>query len=186
MKILVVEDEREITRRIVQYLRQEGYVCQVAYTARDAEEKLRTHDYDCILLDATFPDGHGIKTLEKLKAVGNLDGVIIISDKDSPDDKIRALNPGTYDHISKPLHLARLGALVSLVIRKKRFGGNNTIILHEITIDLLGKSVSACGKEVDLTRKEYDLLLFLISNKNRVVTKKCNRRTPLRRRCRSL
>lgn len=171
MKILIVEDEREMARSIVQYLRQESYVCEIAYTAADAEEKILMHDYDCILLDITLPDGNGLKILEKLKTAGKLDGVIIISARNSLDDKIKGLNLGADDYIPKPFHLAELGARVSAVIRRKHFEGNNRITVREIVIDLLGKSVSACGKVVDLTRREYDLLLFLISNKNRVVTK---------------
>jgi DNA-binding response OmpR family regulator len=171
MKILIVEDEREMVKSIVQYLRQESYVTEVAYTARDAEEKIMLHDYDCILLDITLPDGNGLKILEHLKRDGKLDGVIIISAKNSIDDKIAGLNLGADDYLPKPFHLAELGARVSAVIRRKRFGGSNSITLHEITIDLLGKSVSVSGKMIDLTRKEYDLLLFVMSNKNRVVTK---------------
>jgi DNA-binding response OmpR family regulator len=171
MKILIIEDEREMAKSIVQYLRQESYVCEVAYTASDAEEKIVMHDYDCILLDVTLPDGNGFKILEKLKAQKKLDAVIIISAKDSLDDKIKGLNLGADDYIPKPFHLAELGARVSAVIRRKRFDGNNTINVHELRIDLLGKTVSVNGKSVDLTRKEYDLLLFVVSNKNRVVTK---------------
>jgi DNA-binding response OmpR family regulator len=171
MKVLIVEDEREMAKSIVQYLRQESYVCEVAYTASDAVEKIMMHDYDCILLDITLPDGNGLKILEKLKKEGKLDGVIIISAKNSLDDRINGLNMGADDYIPKPFHLAELGARVSSVIRRKRFDGNNTINVHEICIDLLGKAVTVRGKGVELTRKEYDLLLFLISNKNRVVTK---------------
>jgi DNA-binding response OmpR family regulator len=171
MKILIVEDERELVKSIVQYLRHESYICEVAYTAADAEEKLLIHDYDCILLDITLPDGNGLAILEKLKKVGKLEGVIIISAKNSIDDKIKGLNLGADDYLPKPFHLAELGARVSAVIRRKRFDGNNTISFHEITVDLLGKTVSVRGKVIDLTRKEYDLLLFVVSNKNRVVTK---------------
>ncbi len=171
MKILIVEDEREMAKSIVQYLRQESYVTEVAYTAKEADEKILMHEYDCILLDITLPDGNGLKILERLKEEGKLDGVIIISARNSIDDRIVGLNMGADDYLPKPFHLAELGARVSAVIRRKRFGGNNTITLHEITIDLLGKTVSVSGKAVDLTRKEYDLLLFLASNKNRVVTK---------------
>lgn len=171
MKILIVEDEREMAKSIVQYLRQESYVTEVAYTAREAEEKIMLHEYDCILLDITLPDGNGLKILERLKGQGKLDGVIIISAKNSIDDRIMGLNLGADDYLPKPFHLAELGARVSAVIRRKRFGGNNTITIHEITVDLLGKTVAVNGKQIDLTRKEYDLLLFLISNKNRVVTK---------------
>lgn len=171
MKILIVEDEREMVKSIVQYLRQESYVCEVAYTASDAEEKIMLHDYDCILLDITLPDGNGLVVLEKLKHEGKLDAVIIISAKNSIEDKIKGLNLGADDYLPKPFHLAELGARVSAVIRRKRFGGSNSITLHEITVDLLGKTVSVNGKIVDLTRKEYDLLLFVITNQNRVVTK---------------
>jgi DNA-binding response OmpR family regulator len=171
MKILIVEDEREMAKSMVQYLRQESYVCEVAYTASDAEEKIVMHDYDCILLDITLPDGNGLKILEKLKAQKKLDAVIIISAKDSLDDKIKGLNLGADDYIPKPFHLAELGARVSAVIRRKRFDGNNAITIRDLKIDLLGKTVSVNGKSVDLTRKEYDLLLFVVSNKNRVVTK---------------
>lgn len=171
MKILVVEDERELAKSIVQYLRQESYVCEIAYTATDAVEKIMLHDYDCILLDITLPDGNGLKILEKLKKESKLEGVIIISAKNSLDDRIQGLNLGADDYLSKPFHLSELGARVSAVIRRKRFAGNNIISFHEISIDLLGKSMQVNGKEVDLTRKEYDLLLFLLSNKNRVVSK---------------
>ncbi|HEU5145846.1 MAG TPA: response regulator transcription factor [Chryseosolibacter sp.] len=171
MKILIVEDEREMAKSIVQYLRQESYVCEVAYTASEAEEKIMLHDYDCILLDITLPDGNGLKTLEKLKRERKLEGIIIISARNSIYDRIQGLNLGADDYLPKPFHLAELGARVSAVIRRKRFEGANRIQLHEISIDLPGKTVTVNGGTVDLTRKEYDLLLFLISNKNRVVTK---------------
>lgn len=171
MKILIVEDEQDMAKSLVQYLRQESYVCEVANTAALAEEKIMMHDYDCILLDITLPDGNGLSLLEKLKKEGKTDGVIIISAKNSIDDRIQGLNLGADDYLTKPFHLAELGARVSSVIRRKRFDGSSKITVHEITIDLLGKTVSIHGRNIELTRKEYDLLLFLISNKNRVVTK---------------
>lgn len=171
MKILIVEDERELAKSIVQYLRQESYVCEVAYSAQQATEKIALHEYDCILLDINLPDGNGLTILESLKIDGKADGVIIISARNSLDDKIKGLNLGADDYLVKPFHLSELGARISAVIRRKRFGGNNLLALHELTIDLLGKVVSVNEKLVDLTRKEYDLLLFLVSNKNRVVSK---------------
>ena len=171
MKILIVEDEREMARSLAQYLRQESYVCELAYTVRDAQEKIEMHEYDCILLDITLPDGNGFTLLEQLKANGKMDGVIIISAKDSLDDRIKGLNLGADDYIPKPFHLSEVGARVSAVIRRKRFAGNNVIKYNELVIDLLGKTVCAGDTPIDLTRKEYDLLLFLVSNKSRVVTK---------------
>jgi DNA-binding response OmpR family regulator len=171
MKILIIEDERELANSMVQYLRQESYICEVAHTVSDAEEKIAVHDYDCILLDITLPDGNGLKILEKLREENRLEGVIVISARNSLDDRVKGLNLGADDYLPKPFHLSELGARVSSVIRRKRFNGQNTIKAHEITIDLLGKTTRVNDQPVELTRKEYDLLLFLISNKNRVVTK---------------
>lgn len=171
MKILIVEDERELAKSMVQYLRQESYVCETAYTAQETLEKILLHEYDCILLDITLPDGNGFTILEKLKKEEKLEGVIIISAKNSLDDKVKGLNLGADDYLAKPFHLSEMGARISAVIRRKRFDGNNSISFHELTIDLLGKVVTVNNLLVDLTRKEYDLLLFLISNKNRVVSK---------------
>lgn len=171
MKILVVEDEQEMARSIIQYLRQESYVCEVAHTARMAHEKISLFDYDCILLDITLPDGNGFQLLETLRKENKLDGVLIISAKNSIDDKVKGLNLGADDYLPKPFHLSELGARISAIIRRKKFAGNNFLQLKEINVDILGKTVSINNKSVDLTRKEYDLLLFLASNKNRVVSK---------------
>ena len=171
MKILIVEDERELAKSMVQYLRQESYICEVAYTAKEAIEKVLVHDYDCILLDINLPDGNGLTILEKIKKSDNLEGVLIVSARNSLDDKIKGLNLGADDYLAKPFHLSEMGARISAIIRRKRFGGSNTLTFHELTIDLLGKVVTANNRPADLTRKEYDLLLFLVSNKNRVVSK---------------
>lgn len=156
---------------MAQYLRQESYVCEIAYTANEASEKILLFEYDCILLDINLPDGNGLKILEKLKENNKTDGVIIITARNSLDDKVQGLNLGADDYLAKPFFLPELVARVSAVIRRKRFDGNTKIAFKEIVIDLLGKSVHVNGQAVDLTRKEYDLLVFLIANKNRVVSK---------------
>jgi DNA-binding response OmpR family regulator len=171
MKILIIEDERELAKSMMIYLRQESYVCEIAYTAHEAIEKILLHEYDCILLDITLPDGNGLEILDRLKKEDKSEGVIIISAKNSLDDKIKGLNMGADDYLAKPFHLSEMGARISAVIRRKRFDGNNTISFNELTIDLVGKVTTVNKQVVDLTRKEYDLLLFLISNKNRVVSK---------------
>ncbi|NBP68998.1 MAG: DNA-binding response regulator [Cytophagia bacterium] len=171
MKVLIVEDEKELSNSITQYLRQESYVCETAHTISEALEKVQLFDYDCILLDITLPDGNGLKILESLKQSNKLEGVIIISAKNSVDDRIKGLNLGADDYLPKPFHLSELGARVSAIIRRKRFDGKNQFVFNEITIDLLGKTVKVNLKTVDLTRKEYDLLLFLLANKQRVVSK---------------
>ncbi|MGC3947041.1 MAG: response regulator transcription factor [Chryseolinea sp.] len=171
MKILIIEDEKELVKSMTQFLRQESYVCEVAHTATEAGEKILMYDYDCILLDLSLPDGSGLKVLESLKASKKTDGVIIITAKNSLEDRVAGLNLGADDYLAKPFYMPELMARVSAVIRRKRFDGNNTLAFHEITIDLLGKTVKINGKKIELTRKEYDLLLFLVSNKNRVVSK---------------
>ena len=171
MKILIIEDEKELVKSMVQFLRQESYVCEIAYTEREANEKILLFAYDCILLDISLPDGNGLRILEKLKANNKAEGVIIITAKDSIEDKIHGLNLGADDYLPKPFHLPELAARISAVIRRKHFAGNNKLMFKEIEIDLLGKTVSVLGKAVDLTRKEYDLLIFLLANKNRVVSK---------------
>lgn len=171
MKVLIIEDERELAKSIVQYLRQESYVCEVAYTVKEANEKILLYEYDCILLDITLPDGNGLKILESLKKENKLDGVLIISAKNSIEDRVKGLNLGADDYLPKPFHLSELGARISSIIRRKRFDGNTMLVIHELAIDLLGKTTSVHGKVIELTRKEYDLLLFLVSNKKRVVSK---------------
>lgn len=171
MKILIIEDEKELVKSMAQYLRQESYVCEIAYTAHEANEKVLLFEYDCILLDINLPDGNGLSILENLKKNNKTDGVIIITAKNSLDDKVRGLNLGADDYLSKPFFLPELVARVSAVIRRKRFDGNTKITFQEITVDLLGKTVHVHSQPVELTRKEYDLLIFLIANKNRVVSK---------------
>jgi DNA-binding response OmpR family regulator len=171
MKILIIEDEKELVKSMVQYLRQESYVCEVAYTESEANEKILLYDYDCILLDITLPDGNGLKVLEALKKNKKEDGVIIITAKNSLEDRVKGLNLGADDYLAKPFHLPELSARVSAIIRRKRFSGNPRIEFNELVIDLLAKTVSIVDTQVELTRKEYDLLVFLTSNKNRVVSK---------------
>lgn len=171
MKILVVEDEQQLGNSIVQALRQEEYVCEIARTATEAAEKISVFDYDCILLDINLPDGNGLQILGKLKQLHKTDGVIIITAKNSLDDKVKGLNLGADDYLSKPFFMPELIARVSAIIRRKRFNGNNKIVFREISIDLPGKSVSVNNHQLDLTRMEYALLIFLLANKNRVVSK---------------
>lgn len=171
MKVLIVEDEPELIKSIVQYLSQQSYVVEVATTVEDARDRIAMHEYDCVLLDITLPDGNGLQILEELKAANKMEGVIIISAKDSIDDKIKGLNLGADDYLPKPFHLAELNARLGAIIRRKKFEGANVLQYHEIGIELNGKQVTVNGKPVSLTRKEYNLLLFLISNKGRVVSK---------------
>jgi DNA-binding response OmpR family regulator len=171
MRILIIEDEKEISKSIVNYLKRENYLCDIADTVRTGMDKMEAFDYDCIVLDISLPDGNGFQILKELKATGRTDGVIIISAKDSLDDRVAGLNLGADDYLPKPFHLSELNARIAAIIRRKKFHGNKTLMVNEISIDLLGKTVTANNKPLELTRKEFDLLLFLVSNKNRVISK---------------
>jgi len=171
MKILIIEDEKQLVKSIATALRTESYVCEIAYTAKEALEKIPMFDYDCILLDINLPDGNGLKILETIKDQDKTDGIIIITAKNSLEDKVTGLNLGADDYLAKPFFMPELLARISAIIRRKRFNGNNKIAFREITVDLFGKSVSVNGDEIILTRMEYALLVFLMANKNRVVSK---------------
>ncbi len=171
MKVLIIEDEKELSKSIVTYLKSENYSCELASDVKSALDKTEAYDYDCILLDITLPDGNGLSILKELKANKKADGVIIISAKNSIDDRIAGLNLGADDYLAKPFHLSELSARIAAVIRRRRFDGNTVLALNEIIIDTLAKTVHINNITVDTTRKEYDLLLYLAANKNRVISK---------------
>ena len=171
MKILIVEDEHKLSDSIVTYLKSEKYLCEQAFDYNEALEKVRGYDYDCVLLDLMLPGGSGLDILRDIKRRNNPAGVIIESAKDSLDDKVKGLEIGADDYLPKPFHLAELGMRVYAIIRRKEFGASNTLENNGIKINLLEKSVEANGRPVTLTKSEYDLLLFFIGNRNRVLSK---------------
>lgn len=171
MKILIVEDDHKLSDSIVTYLKSEKYLCEQAFDYNEALEKVRGYDYDCVLLDLMLPGGSGLDILRDIKRRNNPAGVIIVSAKDSLDDKVKGLEIGADDYLPKPFHLAELGMRVYAIIRRKEFGASNTLENNGIKINLLEKSVEANGRPVTLTKSEYDLLLFFIGNRNRVLSK---------------
>ncbi len=171
MKILIIEDETELAQSIVEYLSTENYLCELASTYSEAIDKVESFSYDCILLDITLPDGNGLKVLEELKKQQKQDGVIIISAKNSLDDKIGGLQIGADDYLTKPFHLSELTARVYSIIRRKQFNNSNVVEQNELEIDLLAKTVSVNQENIRLTKKEFDLLLYFLGNKNRVLSK---------------
>ena len=171
MKILIVEDEKALVESIVDYLQREDYICEVAADFNNAIEKTELFDYDCILLDIGLPGGSGLKVLEQLKANNKTDGVLIISAKNSLDDRVAGLLLGADDYLPKPFHLSELSARIAAIIRRKNFAGSNILKFNEIEIDTLAKTVAIKEKPFTLTRKEYELLLYFVSNKGRVISK---------------
>jgi DNA-binding response OmpR family regulator len=171
MKILIVEDEEELLNNMITYLKAENYLCESAKDYKTALRLIDGFNYDCILLDVSLPDGNGLSLLRELKTEKKTDGVIIISAKDSIEDRIQGLDLGADDYLVKPFHLSELNARISAIIRRRRFEGQRVLVFHEITIDLTAKTVLVRNQSLDLTRKEYDLLLYLAYNKNRVLSK---------------
>ncbi len=171
MKLLIIEDERELSDSIVAYLSSENYLCEQAFTCDEAKEKVELYDYDCVLLDLMLPGGNGLDILRNIRNKNNPVGVIIVSAKDSLEDKVRGLEIGADDYLAKPFHLPELSMRIYAIIRRKEFSANNVLQSNGITINLLSKTVHINNKPVLLTRTEYELLLFLIGNKNKVISK---------------
>ncbi len=171
MKILIVEDEPELMKSIVVYLKSENFLCEEATDYHTAREKIESYTYDCILLDVSLPDGHGLMLLDEMKMNKRTEGVIVISARHSITDRIAGLNQGADDYLTKPFHLSELNARIMAVIRRRQFQGLQVLSFNELTIDMGAKTVFVEQANVDLTRKEYDLLLYLAYNKNRVISK---------------
>ncbi|WP_194776231.1 response regulator transcription factor [Pararhodonellum marinum] len=171
MKVLLIEDNRELTQNIIQYLSHEGIICEVAGNLFDAQDKILSYEYDCVLLDLMLPDGNGLSMLEIIKKREVRPNVLIISAKDALDDKIRGLDLGADDYLPKPFHLSELLARLKAIYRRSKLGGSDELRFNEIIVQLQNLQVHVHGKSLDLTKKEFDLLVFLIINKNRVLGK---------------
>lgn len=171
LKILIVEDEDDLSSSIASFLESETFLCENAGSYRTAMEKIQSNDYACIILDIGLPDGSGLDILEQLKLENKSDGVIIVSAKNSVDDKVIGLQKGADDYLAKPFHLSELGARVASIIRRKNFDGQNTITCSNLVVDLPKKRATVNEIPVDLTKKEFELLLYFLSNKNKVISK---------------
>jgi len=171
MKVLIIEDEKDLAESISEYLSEENYLCEFASTFQQAMDKIATHQYDCIILDIMLPDGNGLEILEELKRQNKQDGVIIVSAKNAVDDRVNGLQMGADDYLTKPFHLSELMARVFSIIRRKQFDNSNKIQNNELQIDLLSKTVTINNQTIVLTKKEFDLLIYFIGNKNKVISK---------------
>lgn len=171
MKILIVEDEPDMRNSLVQSLEEEKYLIETADDYDSALEKIGIYDYDCILLDISLPGGNGLDLLKELKRLNKAEGVIIVSAKDSLDDKITGLDLGADDYLPKPFHMAELHARVKAVFRRRKLDGSQVITLGNLSLDSQSRTVMVAESELILNRKEYDILFYLITNKGRLVQK---------------
>jgi DNA-binding response OmpR family regulator len=171
MKILIVEDEPYLRETIRDSLLKERFVVETAADYFTALNKINDYDYDCILLDIMLPGGNGLELLRELKNLHRSDSVLIISAKDSLDDKIAGLDLGADDYLTKPFHLAELNARVKSLIRRRLAKGNPTISLGNLTLLPDNRQAMVDGTDLSLNRKEYDLLYYFVVNPNRVINK---------------
>lgn len=171
MKILVVEDEEELLDSICTYLVKEGYLCERASTYTTANEKVILHSYDCCLIDIGLPDGNGLKLIAKLKQYQPNTGNIIISARHSLDDKVKGLDIGADDYLAKPFHLQELNARLKSVLRRRLQQGSAVVRFEEIKLIPDTFEAYVHDQLLPLTKKEFDLLLYLITNRNRVIPK---------------
>lgn len=169
MKILLVEDNSELTKNIVDYLGQEGFICESCENCFDAQDKLLSFRYDCVVLDIMLPDGNGLEILRFIKDQKMTCNILIISAKNSLEDKINGLGIGADDYLTKPFYLPELHARLKAIYRRNQLDGNHEVVFNEIKVDTLTLEAMVGNRVLDLTKKEFDLLLFFLTNKNRVL-----------------
>lgn len=171
MKYLIVEDEIDLQKSIVTYLQRDGNICEAASDFMEAIDKVAIYDYEVIILDINLVTGSGLDVLKTLKKEKKKSSVIIISANNSLDNKLEGLDLGADDYITKPFHLAELNSRINAVLRRAKYGGDEIMEFNEIKIDTKSRTAFIGGEQMALTRKEYDLLVFFISNKGRVLSK---------------
>ena len=171
MNLLIIEDEPDLAQSIIKYFDKDGFHCEWVNNLKDGLEKIHLFTYDCLLVDLNLPDGKGMDLIEQLKKAKSQSGIIIISAKNSVDDKIKGLEIGADDYLAKPFDLSELNARIKSILRRRNFEGQNEVVFKEITLLPSERVVRINGDIAKLTKKEYDLLLYFISNKNRVITK---------------
>lgn len=170
-RLLIIEDEIELMNSIVQYLKPAGYEIVEAADYCSAMASIDLYPYNCMLVDLNLPDGDGLQIIRSVRENNLNCGIIIISARDALEQRIAGLEAGADDYLVKPFHLAEMGARIQSVIRRVRYDGDTKISIGGLSVEPSGKTVAFNGREMDLTQKELDILLYLISNKNRVITK---------------
>ena len=171
MKILVIEDELSLNNSIEAFLKRKGFVCETAFDFDEAKMKVNLYEYDCILVDIELPDGNGLNIVRELKTLHQDAGILIISALNTVDQKITGLNIGADDYLTKPFHLDELLARVNSIIRRKRFKGEPELMYREIMIRPATMEVWINGKRMELTHKEYELMVYLVSHPDHVLKK---------------
>lgn len=171
MKILIVEDNAHLATDIREFLEEQGFRVELAATLRTAEEKVNIYRYDLVVIDLGLPDGSGMTLIQILKDIDANTGILIVTARNTIEDKVKGLELGADDYITKPFHKAELNARIRSILRRGKFDGSNSVSFREISIDTLSNHVTVKDAELELTKKEYELLLYFMYNKNRMLTK---------------
>jgi DNA-binding response OmpR family regulator len=171
MKILIVEDEKQLLDSMITFLKESGMNCDKAVNLAEAVQKVDTFDYDCIVLDIGLPDGSGLKVINEIQQKQNQTGIVIVSAKNSLDDRLTGLNFGADDYVTKPFYMPELVARIKSVVRRRSSQNKNEITFNELRVIPDEMLMYVSDKLVSLTKKEHELLLYLLSNQNKVLTK---------------
>lgn len=171
MKLLIVEDNIRLARDICQFLKESGFVIEVAHTYHEGFERISVYQYDLVIIDLGLPDGNGLDLIGKIKEHHQDTGILILTARDGIEDKVKGLDLGADDYMTKPFHKSELNARIRAVFRRKKLNGSNILRIQELKIDLMEKQAYVHDQPLDLTRKEFDLLLFFMQNPNRMLTK---------------
>ena len=171
MKLLIIEDNQELVSDIAGFLEENGFMTEIAATYQESEEKIELYNYDLVILDLGLPDGDGLELIPKIQEGHPETAILILTAKDGLDYKVKGLDWGADDYLTKPFHKAELNARIRSILRRRLSGGNSLLTMNELSIDLNAREVTVNNTLLKLTRKEYDLLLFFIYNKNRLLTK---------------
>lgn len=162
MKILIVEDEPEMIKEVQKFLESEQFLVEFAENYAKAISKIADYDYDCILLDIMLPDGNGIDVLKELRKLNKKSSVIILSAKNSVEDKVEGLDLGADDYLAKPFHMAELFARIKSAVRRNHQDGDQFLTYKNIKINPDDRLVFVNNQELKLNRKEYDLLYYFL------------------------
>lgn len=171
MKLLIVEDNSALATDIQNFLNENKFVTECAANLAEAKERISLYNYQLVILDLGLPDGNGLEVLHQLKKMNVNSGVLIVTAKDAIEDKVNGLGIGADDYVTKPFHKAELLARVKSIIRRRYFNGNNLLEINDLHLNLDAAQVNINEKTLDLTKKEYELILFFVHNKNRILTK---------------
>lgn len=171
MNILIVEDEKQLLDSIMTFLKESGMNCDKAENLSEAISKIDTNEYDCIVLDIGLPDGSGLKVIEEMQQKENQTAIVIVSAKNSLDDRLVGLNIGADDYITKPFYMPELVARIKSVVRRRSLQEKNEIVFNELRVIPDEMMMYVNDKMISLTKKEHELMLYLINNQNKVLTK---------------